>query len=64
MNIDNLNKLILTDCDGVLMNWEFAFNSWMKHKGYVRSSDNPDAYDMGERYCLDNQTKKLGCSNF
>jgi hypothetical protein len=36
----------------------------MKHKGYVRSSDNPDAYDMGERYCLDNQTKKLVVQTF
>lgn len=29
-----MNKLILTDCDGVLLNWEFSFNRWMEENGY------------------------------
>ena len=43
-----MQKLILTDCDGVLLNWEFAFNCWMEERGYkpIRS----DVYDMGERF--------------
>lgn len=27
-------KKILTDCDGCLLDWESAFHSWMKEKGY------------------------------
>lgn len=27
-------KLILTDCDGVLLDWEWAFRVWMTEKGY------------------------------
>lgn len=29
-------KKILTDCDGVLLEWESAFHSWMEAKGYVQ----------------------------
>ena len=29
------NKLILTDADGVLLDWEYAFNIWMTEKGYT-----------------------------
>ena len=31
----NKNKIILTDCDGVCLDWEFGFHTWMdthKHK--------------------------------
>ena len=58
-----MSNVILTDCDGVLMNWEYAFNVWMKTKGYETLAD-PDAYDMGDRYGLDNQTKKLVVRTF
>lgn len=27
-------KVILTDCDGVLLDWEYAFNQWMLKHGY------------------------------
>ena len=26
-------KIILTDCDGVLLDWEKAFTEWMESKG-------------------------------
>lgn len=45
--IDNLNKVILTDCDGVLMNWEYAFNTWMQAHGYEMLASGPGHYDMG-----------------
>ena len=43
-----MKKLILTDCDGVLLNWEFAFCCWMEDRGCnpIRS----DVYDMAVRY--------------
>ena len=25
------NKIILTDCDGVVLDWEFASSNWMEH---------------------------------
>ena len=28
------NKIILTDCDGVVLDWEFAFSNWMEHRGH------------------------------
>lgn len=27
-------KVILTDCDGVLLDWEYSFKVWMMHHGY------------------------------
>jgi hypothetical protein len=56
--IDNLNKVILTDCDGVLMNWEYAFNTWMQAHGYEMTASGPGHYDMGDRYGLANAEKK------
>ena len=28
------DKVILTDCDGVLLDWEYAFDYWMQRHGY------------------------------
>ena len=32
--IINKNKILLTDCDGVCLDWEFAFHTWMEANGY------------------------------
>lgn len=58
MTIDNLDKVILTDCDGVLLNWEYAFTTWMDRHGYEIVPENRYAYDVGERYGLENEEKK------
>ena len=50
--IDNLNRVILTDCDGVLMNWEYAMNVWMQTQGYRIVEDGQQYYDMKDRYNL------------
>ena len=42
------NKLILTDCDGVLLDWEYAFNIWMTEKGYTLLE--PLSYNISKRY--------------
>jgi len=39
-----MKKLILTDVDGVLLNWEDAFHSWMESKGFKRNAI--ASYDM------------------
>lgn len=50
------NKVILTDCDGVLLNWGYAFEVWMEQKGYVVK--NPDKYDVGEIFNIDKSKAK------
>lgn len=49
---------ILTDCDGVLLNWEYAFNTWMQRHGYKEIRDAYKLYDIGERYGIPNDEKK------
>ena len=56
--LNNMNKVILTDCDGVLMNWEYAFNVWMHTQGYKMVEGGGAHYDMGNRYGLDHKDKK------
>jgi len=43
-----MDKIILTDCDGVLTNWELAFHVWMKERGCQPIRN--DIYEMAERY--------------
>ena len=44
------NKVILTDCDGVILNWEYAFCTWMEQHGYTQIADGNRYYDIGERF--------------
>lgn len=46
-------KIILTDVDGVCLDWEFAFNCWMEERGYPLK----DAlkYGVDKRYGLDTE---------
>ena len=50
-------KVILTDCDGVLLNWEYAFTVWMDRHGYKLNVDS-EVYDVGDRYGISKQEKK------
>lgn len=45
------DKLILTDCDGVLLNWEYAFDIWMNERGHTKVDN--DSYCIGERYNIE-----------
>ena len=58
-DLNNLDKVILTDCDGVLMNWEYAMNVWMQSQGYEIVEDGQEHYDMGDRYDLSHFDKKM-----
>ena len=42
------NKVILTDCDGVLLDWEYSFDYWMSRHGYNKVKQ--DVYEMAEAY--------------
>ena len=43
-----MTKHILTDCDGVLLDWEVKFHEWMRAKGYNRIKY--DIYNLAESY--------------
>lgn len=47
-----MNSVILTDVDGVLLNWEYAFDVWMNRKGYKIAPQSRHAYQVGDRYKL------------
>ena len=52
------NKVILTDCDGVLLDWEYAFDQWMKRHNYIKH--NAGDYKIHVNYNLDEkETKRL-----
>ena len=56
----NLDKLILTDCDGVCLDWEYAFNIWMQEHGFTEVEDSKLSYDMSIRYDIPREhVKKL-----
>jgi beta-phosphoglucomutase-like phosphatase (HAD superfamily) len=46
----NLDRLILVDCDGVLLDWEWAFNVWVQQHGFEEVPDSKLHYDMSIRY--------------
>jgi hypothetical protein len=43
-------KTILVDCDGVLLDWESAFDTWMASHGYQINPGGEDQYSMTLRY--------------
>ena len=54
------NKVILTDCDGVLTDWEYAFDIWMQQHGFNKVQGGNLKYNIGKQYGIDyEQGKKL-----
>ena len=51
-----MNNIILTDCDGVLLNWEASFTTWMAQKGYNKVD--ADEYDVAKSYGLSKAESK------
>lgn len=45
-----MNKIILTDVDGVLLNWEWAFTTWMEQHGYTQVENGNTYYNVYERF--------------
>lgn len=44
-------KLILVDCDGVLLHWEWRFDMWMASHGYKKHSEG--AYEIHKCYNIE-----------
>jgi FMN phosphatase YigB (HAD superfamily) len=64
MNPD-LNKVILTDCDGVLLNWDHGFHAWMQSKGYKLNKEMAlIEYDVGPRFGIEAEETKRLCKEF
>lgn len=53
------NTIILTDCDGVLLDWEHAFDQWMAENKY--SIKVHAVYDIGIKYGIEKEvsTRKI-----
>lgn len=56
-------KTILVDCDGVLLDWEYAFHSWMTRHGYEMVPDGFSVYKIGERYNIDDAKRLIRMFN-
>jgi hypothetical protein len=48
-------KKILTDCDGVLLDWEGPFHEWMLKKGYSKIKHG--IYNLAEAYGIEKDAK-------
>ena len=46
-------KVILTDVDGVLLDWIYSFTQWMDRHGYVMAEGGEFEYDIQKRYNLE-----------
>ncbi len=44
------NKLILSDADGVLLDWEWAFRVWMVERGFTLTEDSKKSYYLHHHY--------------
>lgn len=45
-----MSKIILTDADGVLLDWEWAFSVWMQERGYTLTDGAKKSYYLHEHY--------------
>ena len=48
-------EVILTDIDGVMLDWEEGFSVWMEHHGYKPVEGYKLMYKIGERYGISNE---------
>ena len=52
MPMSKSKKIIAVDVDGVLLNWEDAFQVWMKHQGFKQTKNYQFIYDAGKQFDL------------
>jgi FMN phosphatase YigB (HAD superfamily) len=58
------DKIILVDADGVLLDWEYAFNVYMQEHGFKKTEDGHLKYSIGKRYGIDSEQGKTLIKNF
>ena len=54
-----MNNIVLTDCDGVLLNWRDSFDSWMMRQHGIFATGDVRVYDQTERYEDEEIWKKI-----
>jgi hypothetical protein len=52
-------NVILTDVDGVLLNWEYAFSVWVKRHGFTQLEGTEHVYEIHKRYGMLPEQKKM-----
>ena len=52
MNKDPYNKVILTDCDGVLLNWGYAFGIYMQQQGCEKRQEGWGSYSVADNFYI------------
>lgn len=57
-------KLILTDCDGVLLNWEYAFGVWVLKHGHKEVEDGHLKYGIQKRFDIDKEQARTLVKTF
>lgn len=62
-------KVILVDCDGVLLDWMYSFRQWMNRHGYsprlgYESGEEGEVYDVSVVYGLERNEKQRLCRMF
>lgn len=53
----NNDRIILTDADGCLFDWNFSFNEFMKEKGYSTIAGEEDNYSVQDRFGISSDVK-------
>jgi hypothetical protein len=53
-----VKKIILTDVDGVLLDWEYAFDIYLQQHGFRKTEGGNLKYDIGKRYGIDREQGK------
>jgi FMN phosphatase YigB (HAD superfamily) len=53
-----MKKIILVDADGVLLNWEYAFDIYLQQHGFTKVEGAEFEYDIGKRYGIDREQGK------
>lgn len=58
------SNVILTDVDGVLLNWEYAFDCYVQEHGFKKAEGSEYKYNIGKRYGISNEQGKILIKNF
>jgi hypothetical protein len=53
-----MGPLILCDVDGVLLNWEYAFDIFMKDIGFRANSNHKKSYQLSDSYGISKEQSK------
>ena len=59
-----MDKRIILDCDGVLLDWAYAFDVWMGEHGYKRIDDTCKYYSQAIRFGITDQEAYLQIKRF